>query len=243
MACGVIFITGGGYPGMADLHRLDQCRRRPPLPLPQQLIAEVSPLSWEVWQECLTPHVEERFSEYIIRGIRDGFQIGFDYAHRGCRSTKENMRFALEHADVVRNYLAKECSLGRVLGPFDATLPFGLRSAPKIFTGLADALEWRLKYEGVETVFHYLDDFLIVSPPGSRRCGDDLHKLVTLFNRLRVPIAPEKLAGPSTVLTFLGVELDTRALIVRLPDEMLRELVTVSGKKSCLKKDPQSLTD
>ena len=127
----------------------------------------------------------------------------------------------------------------------DATLPFGLRSAPKIFTALADALEWRLKYEGVETVFHYLDDFLIVSPLGSRRCGDDLHKLETLFNRLRVPIAPEKLAGPSTVLTFLGVELDTRALILCLPDEKLRELksllVTWIGKEVLPKKGPSIL--
>ena len=109
---------------MADLHRLDQCRCRPPLPVPQQLMAEVSPLSWEVWQECLTPHAEERFSEYIVRGIRDGFRIGFDYAHGGCRSTKENMHSTLEHADMVRDYLAKECLLGRVLGPFDpASLP------------------------------------------------------------------------------------------------------------------------
>ena len=65
---------------MAELHRLDQCRRRPPHPVPQQLKAEVSPLSWEVWQECLAPHADEHFSDYIVRGIRDGFRIGFDYA-------------------------------------------------------------------------------------------------------------------------------------------------------------------
>ena len=43
-----------------------------------------------------------------------------------------------------------------------SALPFGLRSAPKIFTSIADALEWRLKRIGVQQVFHYLDDFLIV---------------------------------------------------------------------------------
>ena len=33
----------------------------------------------------------------------------------------------------------------------DAALPFGLRSAPKIFTNVADALEWMLRERGVGT--------------------------------------------------------------------------------------------
>ena len=42
----------------------------------------------------------------------------------------------------------------------DTALPFGLQSAPKIFTAIADALEWIVKFEGVSSVIHYLDDFL-----------------------------------------------------------------------------------
>jgi len=49
----------------------------------------------------------------------------------------------------------------------DAALPFGLRSAPKIFTAVADAVEWILRSEGVNFVIHYLDDFLLVGPPNS----------------------------------------------------------------------------
>lgn len=41
----------------------------------------------------------------------------------------------------------------------DTALPFGLRSAPKIFTAIADAVEWVVKQEGVDFVLHYLDDF------------------------------------------------------------------------------------
>ena len=47
----------------------------------------------------------------------------------------------------------------------DTALPFGLRSAPKIFTAVADAVEWIAKQEGVGFVIHYLDDFLVVGPP------------------------------------------------------------------------------
>ena len=46
----------------------------------------------------------------------------------------------------------------------DAMLPFGLRSAPKIFNALADALEWCVASGGVVNIFHYLDDFAVVGP-------------------------------------------------------------------------------
>jgi len=31
----------------------------------------------------------------------------------------------------------------------DTTLPFGLRSAPKVFTALADAIEWIARQQGI----------------------------------------------------------------------------------------------
>ena len=40
----------------------------------------------------------------------------------------------------------------------DAALSFGLQSAPKIFTALADALTWGLKSLGIRYLDHYLDD-------------------------------------------------------------------------------------
>ena len=53
----------------------------------------------------------------------------------------------------------------------DAALPLGLRSAPKIFTALADAAEWMVRQEGVDFIIHYLDDFLLMGSPGSEECA------------------------------------------------------------------------
>ncbi len=47
----------------------------------------------------------------------------------------------------------------------DTVLPFGLRLAPKIFNALADALQWMLEGEGLDTL-HYLDDFLVIGERG-----------------------------------------------------------------------------
>ena len=53
----------------------------------------------------------------------------------------------------------------------DATLPFGLRSAPIIFSAVADALQWVVKARGAIHVFHYVDDFVIVGPSHSSKCS------------------------------------------------------------------------
>ena len=41
-------------------------------------------------------------------------------------------------------------------------LPFGLRSVPKIFNAVADALNWYLQQSGISLDFHYLDNFIII---------------------------------------------------------------------------------
>ena len=45
----------------------------------------------------------------------------------------------------------------------DKVLSFGLRSAPKIFSAVADALLWSLNSKGTTKGLHYLDDFVLVS--------------------------------------------------------------------------------
>ena len=66
-----------------------------------------------------------------------------------------------------------------------------------------------------------------------------------VFEHLGTPVAMEKLEGPATVLTFLGIEIDTKEMILRLPMTKLVELQDLVtswlGKKSCLKRELQSL--
>ena len=50
----------------------------------------------------------------------------------------------------------------------DLVLPFKLRSAPFIFTSIADLVEWILVHNyGVDFLRHYLDDFFTLGPPSS----------------------------------------------------------------------------
>ena len=77
----------------------------------------------------------------------------------------------------------------------DTALPFGLRSAPKIFKAVANALKWIVKREGVRSVIHYLDDFLLAGPLGSLQCTRDLNTILSSFSHLGVTVATKKLEG------------------------------------------------
>ena len=90
----------------------------------------------------------------------------------------------------------------------DTCLPFGLRSAPKIFMAIADAVEWIVHREGASSIMHYLDDFLVVGAPNSSECAATLTILLRVFDRLGLPVALKKLEGPLSCLVFLGFELD-----------------------------------
>ena len=59
----------------------------------------------------------------------------------------------------------------------DTTLPFGLRSAPKIFTAVADALEWVLSQDGLSWSIHYIDDFLTAGCAGTDECANNLRTI------------------------------------------------------------------
>ena len=117
-------------------------------------------------------------------------------------------------------------------------------SAPKIFNELADAMQWFLERAGLEAI-HYLDDFLLISSSSEAEGATALALALEKCRQLGVPIASHKTEGPTTTITFLGIELDTVAQTMRLPSEKLGRLQRMiegwSGRRSCIKRDLQSL--
>ena len=107
---------------------------------------------------------------------------------------------------------------------YDRALPFGLCSAPIIFTAVADGPAWAMSRNGVQNFIHYLDDFLFVGPPDAPDCARALEVAVPLYSKLGLPVAPAKVEGPATVLTFLGIELDSVCQELRLPQVKLAKL-------------------
>lgn len=340
-------LRDGHYVYMQDLQVLSRRTPASPQPLPPSLMSVTTPLQVDVWQSLLASHPDPEFKRYIIAGITQGFRIGFQYSHSAPRGTKRNMQSALENPSVIDSYLAKECALGRVAGPFtigtlplhvnrfgvipkphqpgkwrlivdmssppdhsindgiepelcsltyastddavaniismgkgtllakldlestyrivpvhpddrlllgmewkgcwyvDTVLPFGLRSAPKIFTAVADGLIWIMGNNGIKKALHYLDDYLFFGRPRSSECAEALSCALSLCEKLGVPTSKEKIEGPSTALSFLGILLDAEAGEIQLPEEKLQRLKAVIRgwmcRKSCKKRELLSL--
>ena len=127
----------------------------------------------------------------------------------------------------------------------DTCLPFGLQSAPKLFNVLADLLSWILTQKGISPVFHYLDDFLTLGPPGSSTCAHNLATIKEVCSTLGIPLALEKVEGPSHSLTFLGITLDSQEMMARLPADKLQRirslLATWLRKRKVTKREILSL--
>ena len=127
----------------------------------------------------------------------------------------------------------------------DTALPFGMRSAPKIFNAVADALLWILKEHGVSALLHYLDDFITFGSPNTSQCSINCQIIFGICEILCIPLASDKCQGPCSLLDYLGFALDTTLMTVSLPRDKLTRLSDLlaqwHNRKACTKHDLDSL--
>ena len=335
-------VQDGQYRYKEELQQWEACV--PLGPEPKVSVEVSTPLQADTCASLLAAHPDQWFAQFIVRGIQQGFRIGFDRSKgASCRPSKGNM--SIPQPELVTQYLEREVSLGRMkivartnsvhtspiglipkkgkpgrwrlidhlsspdggsvnngidrnlaslkyptvdhlamlvrqvgrgaclvkadvkeafrnipihpddrwlLGVewggvtyVDKVLPFGLRSAPKIFSAIADAAQWILVQRGVPHVLHYLDDFIVVEreQEAAIRARETLE---VLFDTLGLPLEPEKLEGPSRHLKFLGIMVDTVNLRLQLPEEkrqrLKEEINEAQGRKAIAKRELQSLT-
>ncbi|KAK3732238.1 hypothetical protein QZH41_001624 [Actinostola sp. cb2023] len=124
----------------------------------------------------------------------------------------------------------------------DMRLPFGLRSAPQACQRITDAVRYMHLRDGYHLV-NYLDDFCGVSSP--ERASAGFSALRSLLQELGLDEAYEKAVSPTTRLTFIGLEVDTIAMTVSVPEDKLCDLESIlnkwQNKRRCTKRQLQNL--
>ncbi len=75
---------------------------------------------------------------------------------------------------------------------WDNVLTFGMRSAPPIFTAVADALQWIMQQRGAGPLFHYLDDYITLDPPGQDGCANNLAIIRQVCRDTGTPVEEDK---------------------------------------------------
>ena len=118
-------------------------------------------------------------------------------------------------------------------------------STPYIFNQFASALHWIMATNYAADLIYYLDDFLLAGPPGQPTCSESTETMLRVCERLGIPVALDKLEGPATTITFLGITIDTTLQQLRLPPDKLQEMTLLIkswlGKHKTTKRDLLSL--
>ena len=341
--------TAGGR-WSRQLRELERGAKAGPCKLPVEARWIRTPLKAEAWEAMLEGHPDRVLAEIVLRGIREGFRVGFHGNLADLQPCKQNLISVREHPEVVQEYLKQEVMAGRIIevgdlrqaqalgvhcSPFgvipkkgragmwrlivdlsspdghsvndgisrelsslsymsvddvmaevvrrgkgtlmakmdikqayrnipvhpvdrvllgmhwqgrvfvDGCLPFGLRSAPLLFTAVGDLLQWVMERRGVSWLSHYIDDFVTLGDPGAVDYRDHLQIMKAVCEEAGMATEPEKGEGPTTVLSFLGMELDSDQMVIRLPEGKLQLLQSTlhswRGMKTCKKRDLLSI--
>jgi len=119
---------------------------------------------------------------------------------------------------------------------FDKCAAFGCSISPKLFETFSTFLEHVIKARlPNKMLLHYLDDFL-GGDISKEACSNNMRIFSETMLELGVPLANEKTEGPSHVLVFLGLELDSLEMVVRIPKEKMQEVVEKINAVICAEK-------
>lgn len=110
-------------------------------------------------------------------------------------------------------------------------------SSPKIFDSLSEAVCWILEHNyKLANVLHLLDSRF---PEAD---ADRTMVVLTLaFNKLAIPLSPNKTVGPVNELEYQGIILDSTKMRARLPmdkvDRIRSVIISFLNRKSCTKQE------
>ena len=115
-------------------------------------------------------------------------------------------------------------------------LPFGLCTAPFVFTKILKPVAQILRSKGYLSVF-YLDDLLLLGNT-KIECKENVRHTINLLNSLGFILNEEKCNfEPSHICKFLGFNFDSQKLCISLPDEKRKAiqnlLIKFRNKSQC----------
>ena len=110
---------------------------------------------------------------------------------------------------------------------FDKCMPFGCSISCATWEKVATFLEFVVKQKSpVGDMKHYVDDFLFPGKANSSDSQSILQCFLESSAKLGVPIASDKTEGPTTSIIYLGLEIDSDEMIIKMPLKKVQEILT-----------------
>ena len=107
----------------------------------------------------------------------------------------------------------------------DNMMLMGCSESCSYFERFLTFIEWVVRNEAnSDNIDHYFDDFLFAGEGNTDVCNRLMNTISVVCDRLNVTIAIGKTVGPTTVLEYLEVTIDTVNMLVKIPDDKIFEL-------------------
>jgi len=118
------------------------------------------------------------------------------------------------------------------------SLPLGCSCAPFLFECFSTFIHWSVKQASkIDNLDHYLDDFILCGKKGTNDCQKLIMHFNAICSELGVPINERKSEGPTTVMTFLGLVIDSDRMLICIPTPKTIELRALLTKYLDVKKN------
>ena len=69
-----------------------------------------TPLVQDSWRHCLQEHPNQQLTQFFLKGISEGFRVGYGTQATSLKSSKRNLQSVLLHPEVIDNYIQNELS-------------------------------------------------------------------------------------------------------------------------------------
>ena len=97
-------------------------------------------------------------------------------------------------------------------------MPFGAKSGAAVLSAFMAEILAIAEFEGVKSVVNYMDDFFVTGLTYAE-CLANLNIVLAILIRHGWSIADEKTTLPSKVMTFIGIQLDSRTMTLSIEPE------------------------
>ena len=147
-----------------------------------------------------------------------------------CKLGKSDMSSAFRHVPMAKDQwwllvmMAMHPLTRKIFYFVDKCLPFGASISCAIFQAISDAIAWIVKYRTGKPNVNYLDDYLFAAAFWNA-CNRQMQMFLDVCEQISFPVAMEKTYWATTVLTFLGMLLDTERQLICMPmDKLVKAL-------------------
>ena len=204
-----------------------------------------------IWETTSSPSVNSNTPECLTKVSYPDFDEAVKLclkAGKNCHAGKSDLSSAFRHLCIARRFWrylvmkAKNPLDKKWYFFFDKCLPFGASISCAHFQAFSNALAFiTFKLAGGQlNNVNYLDDFFFVALLKAV-CNRQLKVFIETCNKIRFPVSMEKTHWATTLISFLGLLIDTKNQVVSLPVDkvltgkaLVQKILSRPSKKTTL---------